>query len=123
MRSAGGFKNGSGEKPLKDNTAIQSRILNGQLEALTPFTIVKLAILAKEFIEVRRQGWATAPNETAVGLNTLASPIFDASGMVCGATGIVDMIQAVGEVPSEAQVACTIETAHKISLGLGYRGH
>lgn len=103
------------------SVGFQTRILNSQLEALTPSTIVNPAVLAKEFIQIRQQGWAVAPNETAIGLNTLASPIFDASGMVCGATGIVDMVQSVGEVPSDDQISRTIEAARRISERLGYQ--
>src|SRR5690606_17434051 len=96
-------------------------VLAGQLEAFTPSTIIEPAVLKKEFAEIRRQGWAIAPHETALGLNTLASPVFDASGMVCGATGIVDMVQSVGEVPTDEQIARTIKAARKISERLGYQ--
>lgn len=101
--------------------AFQSRVLAGQLEAFTPSTIIEPAVLKKEFAEIRRRGWAVAPHETALGLNTLASPVFDASGMVCGATGIVDMVQSVGEVPTGEQIARTIKAARKISERLGYQ--
>lgn len=102
--------------------AFQARILRNRLELLTPETIVSTTILAEEFEVIRRQGWAVAPNQAALGLNTLASPIFNASGIVCGAVGIVDMIQFVGEIPSDEHIKKTKSAAERISRLLGYSG-
>jgi IclR family transcriptional regulator, KDG regulon repressor len=98
----------------------QSRVLRGKLDLATPSTIVTPSLLAEEFEQIRDKRWAIAPNQTAVGLNTLASPIFDAAGMVCGAAGIVDMIQFIGEAPSDDQIEHTVRAARKISERLGY---
>lgn len=98
----------------------QSRVLRGRLELATPSTIVTPRLLADEFEQIRNKGWAVAPNQTAMGLNTLASPVFDATGMVCGAAGIVDMIQFIGETPSRDQIEHTVRAAKKISERLGY---
>lgn len=102
--------------------AFQARVLRNRLELFTPETIVSPTVLAQEYEIIRRQGWAVAPNQAALGLNTLASPIFNAAGMVCGAVGIVDMIQFLGEVPSEDHIEKTKSTAVRISRLLGYSG-
>jgi len=102
--------------------AFQARILRNRLELLTPETSVSPTIRAEEFEVIRRQGWAVAPNQAALGLNTLASPIFNASGIVCGAVGIVDMIQFVGEIPSDEHIEKTKSAAERISRLLGYSG-
>ncbi len=99
----------------------QARVLRSRLDLFTPQTIISPAILAEEFERVRNQGWAVAPNQAAVGLNTLAAPIFDISGMVCGAIGIVDMVQFIGERPSDDQIQRTLKAAERISSGLGYK--
>ncbi len=100
----------------------QSRVLRSRLEPATSSTIVTPSVLQQEFAAIRQCGWAVAPNQTAMGLNTLASPIFDASGMICGAAGIVDMIQFIGEEPSPDQIGYTVHAARRISERLGFRG-
>ena len=57
-----------------------------------------------------------------VGLNTLACPVFDASGRVCGAVGIVDMVQQIDATPSELHVRQTRLAARRISERLGFAG-
>ena len=101
--------------------AFQQRILDGELEALTWDTIIEPDRLAQEFSLIRERGWADAPNETLLGLNTLASPLRDGAGIVCGAVGIVDLIPALPSPPKREHVAAIIETARKISAGLGYQ--
>lgn len=102
----------------------QARVLRNKLELFTPYTITTPSLLLKEFAQIRTQGWATAANQIAVGLNTLACPVFDASGRVCGAVGVVDMVQQIDETPSELHIRQTRLTAKRISerLGFGDRG-
>lgn len=98
----------------------RDRVLRGRFEAFTPYTIVDPAVLAAALEKIRAQGWATAPNEMGVGLNTLAAPIFDSTGAVCGTVGIVDMVQFIGETPSEQQLSRTVAAAQRVSKALGY---
>lgn len=80
----------------------QARMLHNKLELFTPHTVTAPSLLLKEFARIRAQGWATAPGQIALGLNTLAGPVFDASGRVCGAIGIVYMVQ---QIPGKAERA------------------
>lgn len=98
----------------------RDRVLRGKFEIFTPQTIISPALLVAELEKIREQGWATAPNQAAIGLNTLAAPVFDSSGVVCGAVGIVDMVQFIGENPSEDQRARTIAAARRVSQSLGH---
>lgn len=100
----------------------QARVLRAKLEVFTPHTIISPAVLAADLERVRALGWATAANQTSVGLNTLAAPIFDSHGTVCGAVGVVDMIQFIPEVPSEDQCVRTLAAARRVSKALGYKG-
>ena len=86
------------------------------------YTTVSPAVLAEALEKIRLQGWATAANETGIGLNTLAAPIFDSAGAVCGAVGVVDMIQFIAETPTEDQRARTMAAARRVSKALGYKG-
>jgi DNA-binding IclR family transcriptional regulator len=98
----------------------RARALRARLDMLTPKTIVSPAALRAEIDKVREQGWATAANQSAIGLNTLAAPIFDASGAICGTVGVIDMVQFIEEEPSEDQIARTVAAGRKISKALGY---
>ncbi len=97
------------------------RVLRGHLERLTPATIVSPVALEAELARIRERGWSGAFNESLVGLNTVAAPVFDASGAVVAAIGIVDSIQFIEEVPSADQVAQTTGAAARISALLGFR--
>ncbi|WP_198598329.1 IclR family transcriptional regulator [Mangrovicella endophytica] len=98
----------------------RARVLRGKFEIMTPHTIVSPTVLAAELEEVRQRGWATAANESGIGLNTLAAPIFDSAGAVCGAVGVVDMVQFIPATPSEDQRERVIAAAKRISQALGH---
>ena len=101
---------------------LQARVLRNKLELFTPHTVTNPSLLLDEFARIREQGWATAPDQIVVGLNTLACPIFDASGRVCGAIGIVDMVQQIGATPSELHIRESRRAAKRISERLGFAG-
>ncbi len=98
----------------------QARVLRNKLELFTPYTIVAPNLLLEEFARIRAQNWAVAPNQIVNGLNTLACPVFDASGMVCGSVGIVDMVQQIGDNPSALHIQQTTRAAQRISERLGF---
>ena len=101
--------------------AFQRRVLTGDLTAFTEHTITDPAKLSAEFDEIRRRGWATAPNQAAIGLNTLASPILDGSGAVCGTVGIVDLTQSLAAEPGPAPGPRTHTTVHEWAATAGHR--
>jgi DNA-binding IclR family transcriptional regulator len=98
-------------------------LLAKALSRNTPETQTDRSTLRTELEQVRRQGWATAPNQSIIGLNALAAPIFDALGTFVGAVAIVDSIQFIPEDPSAKQIRQTIEAGKKISQTIGYRGN
>ena len=81
----------------------------------TPYTLTDRTPLRAEIEQIRRQGWATAPNQSIIGLNALAAPIFDALGTFVGAIAIVDSIQFIPEDPSAKQIRQTVEAGKRIS--------
>jgi IclR family transcriptional regulator, KDG regulon repressor len=98
------------------------RVLRSRLEMLTSSTIVSPVQLEQELERIRARGWATGFNESLLGLNTLAAPVFDAPGNLVGAIGIVDSIQFIEESPSEHQIRETMDAAARVSEMLGYQG-
>jgi DNA-binding IclR family transcriptional regulator len=101
--------------------SLSERVLAGDLPMNTAYTIGDPARLQAEIDLTRKRGWAAAPNESVIGLNALAAPVFDALGHYAGAIAIVDSIQFIPENPSVAQVRELTETAAQISRNLGYR--
>lgn len=103
-----------GESSLRDSA------YNSRLELQTPKTISSAAALRRDVDRVRRQGWAVAPNESLIGLNALAAPVFDVDGKLIGSVAIVDSIQFIEAVPGAEQIKHVVATADRISRGLGW---
>jgi IclR family transcriptional regulator, KDG regulon repressor len=102
--------------------AAMDRALAKSLARSTPYTLTDRTPLRAEVDQVRKQGWAIAPNQSVLGLNALAAPIFDALGTFVGAIAIVDSIQFIPDDPSAKQIRQTVDAGKKISNTIGYRG-
>ena len=102
--------------------ALRNRVLAGELQAFTSETITDRRVLEAELAEIRRRGWATAPNEPVTGLNALATPIFDAHGELAGTVAIVDSVQFIGINPTEQQIASLVDAGRAISENIGFYG-
>ena len=97
------------------------RLMQAPLEPMTPYTITDPVELAAEIRTIRQRGWAVAPNEAMIGLNTIAAPIFDALGNFIGVVALVDSIQFISEAPGKDLIDGIRAAARKISADLGYR--
>jgi IclR family transcriptional regulator, KDG regulon repressor len=102
------------------SSEFRARVLRAKLEVFTPHTIISPPVLVSELEKIHAQGWATAPNEMGIGLNTLAAPVFGSTGAVCGAVGIVDMVQFIAGKPSDDQLVRTMAAARRVSEALGH---
>lgn len=70
--------------------------------------------------EIAARGWATAPNETMLGLNALASTVFNADREPVATIAIVSLIQHIATPPEPTQIEAVQEAASAISAELGY---
>ncbi|WP_146010348.1 IclR family transcriptional regulator [Acidimangrovimonas sediminis] len=100
--------------------SLRAEVLSSRLEKMTEHTITTASALRAEIERIRHRGWATAPNESLIGINTLAAPIFEASGALVGAVAIVDSVQFIAPEPTKEQIAGVLEAARSISAELGY---
>ena len=91
------------------------------LAARTPQTITSVEALEKELAQIRKQGWAIAPNEAVTGLNALAVPIFSASGRIVATIAVVDSVQFIPGEPTQAQIETLLNAGLRISESLGFR--
>jgi DNA-binding IclR family transcriptional regulator len=97
------------------------RALAKSLPRNTPFTATERAPLRAEIEQVKKQGWAVAPNQSIIGLNALAAPVLDALGTFVGAVAVVDSIQFIPENPSAKQIKQIVDAGKRISANIGYR--
>lgn len=96
-------------------------LMQAPLEALTPHTLTDPLDLAAALKTIRRQGWASAPNEALIGINALAAPIFDALGTFVGSVALVDSIQHIADPAPKAAIDAVRAAARSISADLGFR--
>ena len=89
------------------------------LRKLTPHTIVDMERLRKELARVRAQGYAVAPEEALLGVNTLAAPVFNHENKLVAAVAFVGSIQHVPAKPSDEQIAAIRELSGAVSRKLG----
>ncbi len=97
------------------------RLMQQPLQALTPQTQTDPIELAADIRLIRQQGWAVAPNESMIGLNTIAAPVLDSRGEYVGAVAMVDSIQFIPAEPAAELIEAIKAAARKISADLGYR--
>lgn len=88
----------------------------------TSHTICSPTALERAIAQVRARGWATAPNQVLEGVNGLAAPVFNHSGIYAGAVAIAGSIQYIPPTPPPAQVKAVTKAAAQISQKLGWRG-
>lgn len=97
------------------------RVMSEPLEMRTPYSITDPERLRVEVEEVRKRRWAMGPNESMIGLNALAAPIFDALGSYVGAIAMTDSIQHIAHEPTTDQVRNLLTSADRVSGNLGFR--
>ena len=96
-------------------------LMHAPLTASTPHTFTDPVDLAAEIRSIRQRGWASAPNESLIGMNAVAAPIFDALGKFAGAIALVDSIQFITASPPSAMTEGLKAAARRISTDLGFR--
>ena len=102
------FRSGGGPAPVTSG---------GLLRRMTGETIVEPLRLEAEFENVRRNGVATEHDEALLGESGLAAPVFEATGVVAGAVGVV--IPSSEWPPPPSLTDDVREAARNISRELG----
>lgn len=102
-------------------SALVKKVCGAVLPAQTPQTITNSKDLERELVQIRKQGWAIAPNEAVTGLNALAVPIFDGQGQVVATLAIVDSVQFLSAKPTKLQVSTLTDAGEEVSASIGFR--
>jgi IclR family transcriptional regulator, KDG regulon repressor len=98
----------------------QARILSRRLEAFTDKTVTSAERLEKTLLDVAKRGYASAPEESMLGLNAVAAPIFDSHDACVATLALVGSIQFLPEKPKPSDVDALIKASRQVSRKLGH---
>lgn len=105
--------------------AQRDRLLGGRLDALTPRSLTDPAELRSRLTHIRERLYDDAPDESLVGINVLAAPIFRDGGKLIGIIGIIGSVQHVISPPMPEQLRLVQGCAALLSArfnNLDYQG-
>lgn len=97
-----------------EDQATVDDVLKRPLVAYTPRTITRLDVVSVSLEQVRRAGFAVVRGEMTLGTNGAAAPIFDGTGRVVAAVGILTSATKLTELVVELRA-----TAAWVSRRLG----
>jgi DNA-binding IclR family transcriptional regulator len=89
-------------------------------DAFTPDTIVDRSRFERELDLVRNRGWATMVGERTPGVTSIGVPVFDRTGSVVGAIGIVGWSARYDDAFIGRAAERLMEVAAQISSELGF---
>ncbi len=92
------------------------------LRKVTAKTITNAKNLMIELKRVQKQGWATVPDEGAVGFNAIAAPIFDGQASLAAMVGVIAATRNLPQAPSPSLVRTLKSASSTISRSLGHVG-
>jgi IclR family acetate operon transcriptional repressor len=92
---------------------------SGALQQWTPHTPSTVQKLLDELAEIRRRGYATNREESALGSGGVAAPITDRTGAVSAALVVTFPVQFVSEDAMHVLAAQVVQAAQRISVQLG----
>lgn len=94
---------------------VSERRWSEPLKPWTPSTIISHATLKREVALTKKRGWALAPNETIMGINTVAAPIFNHRSELVASVGVTGSIQFVPPKPPKKLIDTVVSAANRIS--------
>jgi DNA-binding IclR family transcriptional regulator len=100
---------------------LREKVLGAPLKAWTAATVTKPKELATSIEKVRRQGWATAPDQVMQGVNALAAPVFDHLNAWCGTLALVGSTQFIPGRPSRVLIEQVTNAAAEASRRMGWK--
>jgi DNA-binding IclR family transcriptional regulator len=98
--------------------AAQTRCWSEPLKAWTSATITDHGALNRAVNLTKKRGYALAPNETIIGINTIAAPVFNHRSELVAALGITGSIQFIEANPKPNLIAAVVLAADRVSRRL-----
>ena len=100
---------------------VWDKIKKKSLQQFTTKTMTDIAALKKEANAIKKRGWADAPEQSLVGVNAVAAPIFDSRSELIGTITVVGSVQFLKPKSDPELCSTLLEAAHQISSRLGYQ--
>lgn len=98
----------------------QDRVLGLPLQSFTSETVEGRDRVERELAGIVKDNYATAPEQTLLGINAVAAPIFDETDTCIAAIAIVGSIQFLPKHIDKATVAALKASGQHISRKLGH---
>ena len=112
-----------GKSTLVGTSRHSRQALMPQLARYTEATITTHDALDRDVSLIARRGYATEVEEFVLGRASVAAPVLDQSGRIVAAVSISGPRSTIDLEAREAELGrIVIETADRISSGLGYQG-
>lgn len=112
-----------GKSTLIGSTRERRQRLMPQLTEFTSATITSHDALDREVALISRRGYGTEVEEFVLGRASVAAPILDRFGKIIASISISGPLTTIDLASRESELArIVIETADRISSGLGYHG-
>lgn len=102
--------------------AMRERVFTATRARFTSNTITDAAAVEDDLARIIRRGYGVAPEETMIGINAVAAPIFDATDACIASVALVGSIQFLPANPPAALLKNLKACAHDISRQLGHGG-
>lgn len=102
-----------GPKSLTDNLARR------ELRKLTEYTLTSMDALTEEIGEIRKRGYACAPEQSLLGVNAIAAPVYDYRGNLVASVGLVGSIQFLTRENAPEIIETILSLGANISRALG----
>ena len=99
---------------------VRSRLQASGMPAFTPHTITDAERLLPALAEIRMQGYAVEDGEYKIGLRSVSAPVFDRSGRMRYAMGVVGLFRRIHSGEFENAVTQVVHHAAMLSVDLGH---
>jgi DNA-binding IclR family transcriptional regulator len=100
--------------------SVEAELLAGDLAVLTGRSVTDPDLLAGQLAAARDIGYAVEEQESALGDAGIAAPVFDRSGEIAGAIGVIGPVERLlAESRREGLAVAVRETARNLSRDLG----
>lgn len=99
---------------------MRQRLTSGPLEAITPRTVTDPAIIAAQLEQIRREGFASAPEEALLGVNAIAAPVYAHDGSLVGSVAFIGSVQHITAPPQPHLAERLMKLTADISTDLGF---
>jgi len=100
---------------------VLKRLRAEDLQTFTPHTVTEPQQLFAALAEIRRNGYAIEDGEYKIGLRSVSAPVYDRSGAMRYALGVVGLFRRVRSVEFEAAVESVVRHAAQLSASIGFR--